>query len=195
VLSARTVLAALLVGTLATLAAAWIPARRATRIAPVAALRDGGPAEGRVRRFARLVRGVASVVGRPAAWVGGSAGVLARRNAMRNPAARPRPRPALMIGVALVTAVTVVAKGLDSSSRGELNDRVHASAVISGADGWTAIDPKAEQAVRTVPGVTAVSSLRQDGALAFGAQEGINAVDPATISPLFGDGTLAAPRA
>ena len=39
-LAGRTVIVSLLVGTLATVLAAMIPARRATRIAPVAALRD-----------------------------------------------------------------------------------------------------------------------------------------------------------
>jgi putative ABC transport system permease protein len=34
--------------------------------------------------------------------------------------------------------------------------------------------------------VRAVTSLRQDGALVYGKQEGVNAVDPATIGRLFG---------
>jgi hypothetical protein len=38
--------------------------------------------------------------------------------------------------------------------------------------------------------VHAVTSVRQDGALVLGAQETVNAVDPATISRLFGDGSL-----
>ena len=38
---------------------------------------------------------------------------------------------------------------------------------------------------RALAGVGTVSSLRQDGALAFGQQEGINAVDPASIGGLF----------
>src|SRR6185369_3787368 len=55
VLGARTVIASLLVGTLATVAAAMIPARRATRIAPVAALRDADGAAVKPGRIARLV--------------------------------------------------------------------------------------------------------------------------------------------
>jgi putative ABC transport system permease protein len=191
VLAPRTVLASLLVGTLATVLAAMIPARRATRIAPVAALRDASGAVANPGRFARLVRGVASVVGRPAAWIGGAAGALARRNAMRNPGRTAATASALMIGVALVTAVTVVAKGLDGSSRGSLSERVHASAVITGSDGWSPIDPKVQAAAASAPGVKATTSIRQDGALVLGAQETVNAVDPATIARLYGDGSLA----
>ncbi len=191
VLATRSVIASLVVGTLATVAAAMIPARRATRIAPVAALRDAAGDDVRVRRFARLVRGVASVVGRPAVWIGGSAGALARRNAMRNPGRTASTAAALMIGVALVTAVTVVAKGLASSSRGSLSERVHASAVITGDDGWSPIDANVEQAAKRAPGVAAVTSIRQDGALVLGSEQTVNAVDPATISRLFGDGSLA----
>src|SRR6478609_1933310 len=83
-LAPRTVTASLLVGTLATVVAAAIPARRATRIAPVAALREAA-VDVRPGVFARGVRGLASVVGRPSAAVGGASGTLARRNAMRNP--------------------------------------------------------------------------------------------------------------
>jgi putative ABC transport system permease protein len=181
VLATRTVIVSLAVGTLATLVAAAIPARRATRIAPVAALRDAS-APVKPRLFARGVRAVASVVGRPAAAIGGAAGSLARRNAMRNPGRTAVTASALMIGVALVTAVTVVAQGLEDQSRGALERHVRASTIVTAADGWSPIDPKIEQAVA---GAGTVSSVRQDGALVFGAQEGVNGVDPQTIGKLY----------
>jgi putative ABC transport system permease protein len=183
-LATRTIVVSLLVGTLTTILAAAIPARRATRIAPVAALRDSASPV-KVRLFARGVRGVASVVGRPAARLGGAAGRLARDNAMRNPGRTAVTASALMIGVALVTAVTIVAQGLEDQGRGQLADTVRAQAVVTASDGWSPIDPKIEQAVKAAPGVTGVSSLRQDGALVFGQQQAINAVDPASIARLF----------
>ncbi|MDA0162433.1 ABC transporter permease [Solirubrobacter ginsenosidimutans] len=183
-LATRTIVVSLLVGTLTTILAAAIPARRATRIAPVAALRDS-TAPVRVRLFARAVRGVAGVVGRPAAGLGGAAGRLARDNAMRNPGRTAVTASALMIGVALVTAVTIVAQGLQDQGRGQLADTVQARSIVTASDGWSPIDPKVEQAVKAAPGVESVSSLRQDGALVFGKQEGINAVDPASIARLF----------
>jgi putative ABC transport system permease protein len=180
-LAARTVLVSLLVGTLATVLAAMIPARRATRIAPVAALRDASSAV-RVRRFARGVRRVAALVGTPAAKLGGAAGRLARDNAMRNPGRTAVTASALMIGVALVTAVTIVAQGLEQQGRGQLADAVKATTIVTATDGWSPIDPAVE---RAVAGVGTASSLRQDGALAFGKQEAVNAVDPASIGAVF----------
>jgi putative ABC transport system permease protein len=62
---------------------------------------------------------------------------------------------------------------------------VRAGAVIVGADGESPIDPRVEQAAARVPGVRAVTSVRQDGALAFGHETGVTAVDPATIGRLY----------
>ena len=132
----------------------------------------------KVRLFARGVRAVASLVGRPAEKLGGAAGRLARDNAMRNPGRTAVTASALMIGVALVTAVTIVAQGLEQQGRGQLEDTVKASTIVTATDGWSPIDPEIE---RAVAGVGTVSSLRQDGALVFGKQEAVNAVDPASI--------------
>ncbi|MDA0180544.1 ABC transporter permease [Solirubrobacter phytolaccae] len=178
-LATRTIVISLAVGTLATVLAAMIPARRATRIAPVAALRAATHAA-TPGLFARGVRALASLVGRPSAAVGGAAGALARRNAMRNPGRTAVTALALTIGVALVTAVTVVATGLENESRGALDRRVQATNVVTAADGWSPIDPK----VATAIGGTS-SSIRQDGALVFGSQEGVNGVDPATIGRFY----------
>ena len=101
---------------------------------------------------------------------------------MRNPGRTAITASALMIGVALVTAVTIVAQGLEQQGRGQLEDAVKASTIVTATDGWSPIDPEIEQAVA---GVGTVSSLRQDGALVFGKQEAVNAVDPASIGGLF----------
>ena len=184
-LSGGTVIAAMLIGVGVTLVAALLPARRATKVAPVAALREAGDAVSRVRFPGRVLRWVTGLVGRPSARVGGSAGRLARTNAMRHPGRTAATASALLIGVALVTAVTVVANGLQDVSAGSLERRVQATAVVGNADGWTPIDPAVEWAAASTPGVTAVSSLAQDGALAFGQEEGVNGVDPSTITQVF----------
>ena len=142
----------LLVGTLVTLAAGLLPAWRATRVPPVAALRDAAPGSGKVRLPARAVRLLASLIGRSAERVGGSAGRLARRNAMRNPGRTAVTASALMIGVALVTLVTVVAQGLRDTTTGSLERRVDATHVVTGADGWSPTDPPWPKALATDPG-------------------------------------------
>jgi putative ABC transport system permease protein len=115
---------------------------------------------------------------------------------MRHPGRTAVTASALTIGVALVTAVTVVATGLHDQSRGTLDRHIRAAAVITGADGWSPIDPQIERTVAAVPGVTAVTSLRQDGALVYGSQQGVNAVDPARVNRLFRyDWTAGGPQA
>ena len=162
-----------------------MPAWRATRIAPVAALRDAATGGGKVRLPARFVRLLASIAGRPAEWIGGSAGRLARRNAMRNPGRTAITAMALTIGVALVTLVTVVAHGLSDTTKGSLERRIAATHVITGTDGFSPTDPKVASTLAGTPGVKAVTALRQDGALAFGDKEVVNSVDPKTIGGLY----------
>ena len=51
----RTIVVSLIVGTLVTVAAGIIPAMRATRVAPIAAVREGAtPPPGRLAQFAPL---------------------------------------------------------------------------------------------------------------------------------------------
>jgi putative ABC transport system permease protein len=185
VFAGRTVAVSLLVGTLVTLVAGLIPAWRATRVAPVAALRDAAPGAHKLRLPARAVRAVASLIGRPAQAIGGSAGALARRNAMRNPGRTAVTASALMIGVALVTLVTVVAQGLRDSTSGSLERRVGATHVVTGQDGFSATDPQVARTLSHTPGVHGVTAVRQDGALAFGDKEIVNSIDPKTVTGLF----------
>ncbi len=185
VFAARTVIVSVLVGTLVTLVAGLIPAWRATRVPPVAALHDAEPGSHRLRLPARAVRMLASVLGRPAERIGGSAGVLARRNAMRHPGRTAATASALMIGVALVTLVTVVAQGLRDTTSGSLERRIAATHVITAADGWSPTDPAVAKAVAAAPGIDGVTAVRQDVGLAFGDKEIVNSIDPATVGGRF----------
>ena len=156
----------LIVGTVVTVLASLFPALRATRVEPIAAVREGVLPPSRLARFglpaalvdagavarsaalrrrSRAARpavcacsrsasasilslhrhgaGRAEVraaarrrsLGAPGARFGGVSGSLARENAMRNPARTASTAAALMIGLALVTAVGVLAAGLKST--------------------------------------------------------------------------------
>jgi putative ABC transport system permease protein len=182
VFATRTIVVALLVGTLVTLVAGLLPAWRATRVAPVEALRTAAPGAGRVRLPSRAVRAMASLIGRPAQAIGGAAGGLARRNAMRQPGRTMTTATALTIGVALVTLVTVVAAGLKDTTRGSLEQRIGSSHVITGADGSSPTEPTVERALARAGDVT---GIRQDRGLAFGDKETVNAIDPATSAGML----------
>jgi putative ABC transport system permease protein len=182
VIGPSAVIVALLVGTLATVVAGLVPARRATRVTPMAALTQ---ATAGARRRGRVLGPVVGALAWPSAKVGGVAGALARRNALRNPGRTALTATALAIGVALMTVVLVATAGFRSFERSSLEHRIQAQQVVYGADGWSPIPDTVEAAVADTPGVRAVTSLRQDGTLAFGGRERINAVDPATVGGLF----------
>jgi putative ABC transport system permease protein len=185
VFAPRTIVVALLVGILVTLIAGLLPAWRATRVAPVEALRDAAPSSHRLRLPARIVRATVGALGRPVEATGGPAAMLARRNAMRAPGRTAITASALTIGVALVAAVTIIAAGLRDSTKGGLEKRVSAGYVLTGDDGWSPVDRDATRKVAAVAGVRTVSSIRQDAVRAYGQTEGVNAVDPATIGKVL----------
>jgi len=176
VFAARTVVVALLVGTGVTVVAGLVPAFRATRVAPVVALREAGAGSRRVGLLGRLVRPAVSLLGRPGERIGGVAGRLARRNALRNPGRTVATAGALTVGVALVTAVAVLAAGLKDTTQGSIDRRVQGTHVLTGQDGWSPTDPQAAAAVAKVGGVRGVTTVRQDAGSAFGDNERVNTV-------------------
>ena len=172
VFSARTIVISLGVGTLIALLASLRPAVRATRVEPIAAVREGAvmPAS-RFARYAvpvsatvglvaialfsygvfasdvdvvvrvialvvgvlfmfvavamiatRVVRPLAYVLGAPGARFGGTAGSLARQNAVRNPARTASTASAVMIGLALITFVAVIGQGFKTSFTGAVDE-------------------------------------------------------------------------
>src|SRR6185312_2801006 len=78
----------------------------------------------------KLAKPLASLLGRPFARFGVS-GALARENAMRNPARTASTAAALMIGLALVTMVATLGKGLINSDRDSLRHQVRADYVVT----------------------------------------------------------------
>jgi len=140
----------------------------------------------------RLVPPLASLLGRPAARLAGSAGVLARRNAMRNPGRTAATAAALMIGIALVAFSAVLGNGLRESTKGAIEDGVKADYVLVAEDGWSEIDPKAAEAVAGADGVEVATGIVGDRARAFGETLGVDAVDPAAVTEVLSEEAYAA---
>jgi putative ABC transport system permease protein len=228
VFATRTIVVSLLVGVVITVLAALRPAIRATRVPPIAAVREGAVLP--PSRFARfgpyvalvtiaaaialmlvglfvsslsttqrlvaigagalalflglamlaktLVRPLASVLGWPATKIGGTAGRLARANAMRNPTRTASTASALMIGLALVTLVAVLAAGLKSTFSSSVNELFRADYALTATNNFSPTSTASEEALRAVPGVQVVSGVRAGSGRAFGKKVGITGVSP-----------------
>lgn len=129
---------------------------------------------------APLVPSLTTVVGWPAARMGGAAGLLARGNARRNPQRTASTAAALMIGLALVTLVATLAAGIVNSFTGAVNDLFKGDYAITAQNNFSPIPVAVGAAAANAPGVLAVGSVRTGEARIFGRTEFATAVDPGT---------------
>jgi len=129
----------------------------------------------------RLVRPLASIVGRPAERLGRTAGRLARENAMRNPGRTAATAAALMIGIALVTFVAILGQGLRTSFSSSWDEQVSTDYVVTAKDGWTPIPDPTAHALAKTPGVATVTTVHEDQARAFGKVMTVDGIDPRTV--------------
>ena len=225
-----TVLISLAVGFVITVLSAVMPSRRASKVAPIAALRDvaqdrssvsirrmvvGASATaiaaatllvglngsnikivgaGAVALFLAasvlgpvFARPVAAAIGTPLAKLRGTPGVVARQNAMRNPQRTARTASSLMIGVALVSFLTIFAASIKSSGAGNFRRDFKGTAVVdSGAiDNTSGLSPKFAATIETMPGVHAITEQRNAAVNIDGSPNILSAYDTATIGKLF----------
>jgi putative ABC transport system permease protein len=229
IFATRTVIVSMIVGVIVTLIASLRPAIRATRVPPIAAVREGSTLPpSRFARFrvvgsaivtaagfaallyglfgnhlgtkgvliwmgvgtlaifvgvsmlsVRFIRPLAWALGWPATKLGGTAGWLARDNARRNPQRTASTAAALMIGLALVTLVSLLAAGITASFRGAVNNIwTNADYAITAQNNFDPIPIAAANAVAKVPGVEAVANVRTGDARAFGKNFFATAVNP-----------------
>ena len=228
VFATRTIIVSMLVGTLVTLFASIRPARRATRVPPIAAVREGSVLPksrwakygtvtsltilvaaialvclgafgsgiataprlillgagvlllffGVSMNAAKVVRPLANVLGAPARTIGGAPGILARDNAMRNPARTASTASALMIGLALVTFVAIFGAGIRSSFEGAVNELFVADYAVTSTNTFTPIEAEAGKALQGKPGIRDLTAIRGGSARYLGSNNDLTAVQP-----------------
>ncbi|MGH3426611.1 MAG: ABC transporter permease, partial [Mycobacteriales bacterium] len=228
---ASAIIASYAVGIIVTLIAAVIPAVRASRIPPVAALRDAELTQKPLTKLTVagaipfvlgvvlilialfsgasafvLLAGVlltfigvamlAPVITRPAVGLIGRvfswslAGRLGRRNASRNPRRTAITASALMIGLALVTGVSVIASSLTASISKVVKQDIKAQLFISG-DSFSGgqrptFDPIVIEKARQIPGVTGAAASYGDFAKINGKVSFVLATDPRDLQRVSG---------
>jgi putative ABC transport system permease protein len=135
----------------------------------------------------RLVRPLARTIGAPLERVRGLTGRLARENSQRNPSRTAATAAALMIGLALVSFVTVFAAGLKASIADAIDNSFQGELEIQNTNGYDPIPTAAAVAVRQVPGVQTVSTLQttQIKIDAVGGKPRATGLDPATANQVL----------
>ena len=230
VITTATVTISIVVGFVITLMSAVIPARRASKVAPIAALRDVAQDRSAVskRRIVTgtaatalavttllvglnaanakivgagavalflavsvlgpvLARPVAAAIGMPIAKLRGTAGVIARQNALRNPTRTSRTAASLMIGVALVTFLTIFAASIKSSGAGAFRHDFRGTTIVdSGAiDGNSGLSPELAASIKAKPGVRTIVEQRNTAVEINGQPDVLSAYDTTPIATMF----------
>ena len=131
--------------------------------------------------FSRLVRPIVRVIGVPFAKLGRSSGRLAFANVRRNPGRTASTAAALMIGITLVSFISLFGRSLRDADTDAWRSQVIADYVVTSQNGWDAFSSVAADRAHTVDGVQFVSHVRGDRGRVGSSNAGITGVDPATI--------------
>jgi putative ABC transport system permease protein len=220
---AAAVISSFTVGVLVTVVAAVLPALRASRISPVAAMQDVSTPDRPLTRITvagtlvtaagattlglglagngdatlwtilsgvlvtfigialltpMISRPVVSVLGRLFSW--SIPGKLGRLNSGRNPRRTAITAAALMVGIALVTGVTVVMDSAKSSLSAQAEDTIKAEVIIAGEQTGPlppTFDPAVLARAKAVPGVRSAVGVWSDAATVDGTVQYVNATD------------------
>jgi putative ABC transport system permease protein len=103
---------------------------------------------------------------------------VATENSRRNPQRTASTASALMIGLALVTLVSVLAAGVISSFEGAVDDIFTSDYAITAQNNFSPIPVDAGQAAAKTPGVEEIASVRTAEARVFDSTEFITATEP-----------------
>ena len=234
VLSQNTVTSTIIIGLIVTVLSAILPARRAGKVPPLAAMRATAleiAEPGRKRLYAGLLsialgvavivavvagasnnylgigilfvfigtivlgpiiaRPVALFLGRPAARFRGVTGTMARQNSARNPKRTSRTASPVLIGVALVTAVTALA----ASIKGQIDDVFTAQfkgdyAISTDARGFGGLSPSLAVDLNKLPQVEKATGFGFLTVKIDGKGQYITTINPETIEGLWNIGLI-----
>ena len=134
-----------------------------------------------------IVRPVCRVLGIPVAH-SAATGTLAQRSAVRNPSRTSATAAALMVGVALVSMITVMASSVKSSAGSVIDSALRADFVVSsGAQGGGAggLSPGLERSLAALPQVGTAAGIRSGVVKVFGTVTTVVAADTAKTARLF----------
>jgi putative ABC transport system permease protein len=115
-----------------------------------------------VARLAPAVaRPIASALGRPLARLFGMSGRLGRENSMRSPRRTAQTASALMVGLALVSAIAVFGSSLSRSVTQSIDKAINADLIVLATNtmGQGTFGTTVSTTAAAVPGVTATSSV------------------------------------
>ena len=107
-----------------------------------------------------VARPLSSVIGRPLPRLLGVAGKLGRENSMRSPRRTAQTAAALMVGLALVSAMAVFGASLSKSATSSADQAISADLIVT-ATGSGELSNSVPATASAVPGVTASSAVYQ----------------------------------
>ena len=234
VVSQNTVTSTIVIGLIVTVLSAILPARRAGKVPPLAAMRATAleiAEPGRKRLITGLLsialgvaiigavvagasnnylgigilfvfigtivlgpiiaRPVALFLGRPAARFRGVTGTMARQNSARNPKRTSRTASPVLIGVALVTAVTALA----ASIKGQIDDVFTAQfkgdyAISTDARGFGGLSPSLAVDLNKMPQVEKATGFGFLTVKVDGRGQYVTTINPKTIEGLWDIGLI-----
>ncbi len=198
VLEARTVIVSLGVGIVVTVLAGFLPALRATRVPPIAAMREGVQLERRrrrlFRRHHRVVPALAGAIGWLVSWRGITAR-LARENSVRQPGRTLVTALALTVGLGLVAFISVLAAGTNATIDRAVSRSFAGNLIVQNSQSGQGLPAAVAPALRTVHGVGTVTAiaftqgrvrdLAQPGAPVIDEESRVTAIEPESFGKMY----------
>jgi putative ABC transport system permease protein len=197
VLETRTVIVSLGVGILITVLAGIFPALRATRVPPMAAMREGVqiPRRRRRARHYRVIPALGRAIGLLVSWRG-ITGQLARENSIRQPGRTLVTALALTIGLGLVAFISVLAAGTKATIDQAVDRSFAGNLIVQNTrTGEGAIPAAVAPALRSIHGVASVTAiaftegrvqaLDQPGAPVIAEKSPVTAIEPQSFGAMY----------